>query len=136
MPTVAVISISLPGGLTPADSFYTMWLDMDGDASMDPGEVDSTILAMPDVKSGARGWRLSRDTRFGVTAVATGPEGNTIFADGVNFSGADRVGFNSRGESTSSGIVYLTGASGSTYAVTVGNLGSVRTWRWEDNTWK
>lgn len=125
-----------PGGLAPADSFYTIWLDLNGDLTLDTGEIDSTGLAMPDVKSGVRGWKLARDSRFGAGSVASGPEGRTIPADGVDFSGADRVGFNSRGEATAVGAVYLTGSSGSTYAITVGRLGSVRTWRWEGNQWK
>ncbi len=125
-----------PGSLTPADSFYTMWLDMDGDLVMDTGETDSVKMAMPEAKSSLRGWKVSRDSRFGYAGVSSGPEGRTLPADGVDFSGANRVGFNSRGEATSAGAVYLTGTSGSCYAVTVGNLGSVRTWRWESNQWK
>ncbi len=125
-----------PAGLTPADSFYTMWLDMDGDQVRDTGEIDSVRLAMPEAKAGIRGWKIARDARFGASGVGSGPEGRALPADGVDFGGADRVGFSSRGEATSTGAVYLYGPSGSNYAITVGSLGSVRLWRWESGQWK
>jgi len=124
-----------PGSLTPADSFFTIWLDVDGDQSYDAGEIDSTFLALPETKGGYPGFKLPRGVKFGVSGVSLGPEGASIPPDGVDFNGSDRVGFNSRGEGTA-GVVFLTEEDGRNYAVTVGSLGAVRTWRWEDNQWK
>jgi len=125
-----------PGALTPADSFYTFWLDMDGDLSYDAGEIDSTNLALPDTKSGFRGFKLPKGVAFSnyAAATSTGPGGGAIPSGGVDFTN-DQASFNSRGEGTA-GSVYLLGENSSFYAITVSSLGAVRTWRWEDNTWK
>ena len=125
-----------PGALTPADSFYTIWLDIDGDLAYDDGEADSSGLAMPHIKGGISGFSLPLGVVFGVSGVGTGPDAMTVAADGVDFGGNDEVSFNGRGEASSSGVVYVTGENGSIYAVTVTSLGAVRSWRWEDNTWK
>ncbi len=125
-----------PGALTPADSFYTIWLDTDNDLAFDEGEVDSSGLAMPDVKGGIPGFALSRGVSFKSTGVTSGPDGLAIAGDGVDFGGANAVSFNGRGEASSAGVVYLTGENGSIYSVTVTSLGAVRTRRWEDSTWK
>ena len=127
-----------PGSLTPTDSFYTIWLDTNGNQTYDGGEVDSTRLALPDTRSGFGGFMLPRGVSFGVGGTSppsTGPDAGAIPADGVDFVGSDKAWFNSRGEGTA-GSVFLTGENGSNYAVTVSNLGAVRTWRWEDNQWK
>ena len=125
-----------PGALTPADSFYTIWLDMDADLTFDDGEADSSGLAMPDVKNNIPGFALALGVCFKSTGVTSGPDGLAIAADGVDFGGSDAVSFNGRGEASSPGVVYLTGENGSIYSVTVTSLGAVRTFRWEDNTWK
>jgi len=125
-----------PGSLTPADSFYTIWLDIDNDLSFDAGEADSSGLAMPEVKSGIPGFALAKGVAFKSTGVTSGPDGLAIASDGVDFGGNDAVSFNGRGEASSAGVVYLTGENGSIYSVTVTSLGAVRSLRWEDNTWK
>jgi prepilin-type N-terminal cleavage/methylation domain-containing protein len=127
-----------PGSLTPADSFYTLWLDSNGNHSYDSGESDSTRLALPETRSGFSGFILPPGVCFGVSGSSpptTGPDAGAIPADGVDFGGGDMTWFNSRGEGTA-GAVFLTSENGSNYAVTVTNLGAVRTWRWEDNQWK
>ena len=127
-----------PGLLTPADSFYTLWLDSNGSHSYDSGEIDSTRLALPETRSGFSGFILPRGVCFGVggsSPPSTGPYAGAIPADGVDFGGSDMTWFNSRGEGTA-GAVFLTSENGTNYAVTVSNLGAVRTWRWEDNQWK
>lgn len=127
-----------PGSLTPADSFFTIWLDSNGNQAYDTGEIDSTRLALTETKSGFSGFMLPYGVSFGVGGAVpptTGPEAGAIPADGVDFGGSDRAWFNSRGEGTA-GSVFLTGENGSNYAVTVSTLGAVRTWRWEDNQWK
>lgn len=124
------------GSLAPADSFFTIWLDTNGNQSYDTGEIDSAQLAMPDTKSSLNGFKLPRGVTFAASGLSYGPDSATVTADGVDFSGNDYVGFNSRGESTSSGAVYLTGENGSIYAVSVSGLGAVRTFRWEDSQWK
>ncbi len=126
----------VPGSLTPADSFYTIWLDVDGDLSYDDGEADSSGLAMPETKSGISGFKLPLGVTFGISGVVTGPDSMAIVADGVDFSGNDDVSFNGRGEAASAGVVYVTGENGTIYSVTVTKLGAVRSWRWEDNQWK
>lgn len=125
-----------PGALTPADSFYTIWLDTNSNHSYDVGEVDSSRLAMPDSKSSLSGFKLPRGVQFGATGVSTGPDSASVPGDGVDFSGNNEVGFNSRGECLATGTVFLTGQNGSVYAVSVGGLGAVRTYRWEDSQWK
>jgi len=127
-----------PGSLTPADSFYTLWLDSNGNHSYDSGEIDSTRLAFPETRSGFSGFLLPGGVSFGVggsSAPSTGPYGGAIPADGVDFGGSNTTWFNSRGEGAA-GAVFLTSENGSNYAVTVSALGAVRTWRWEDNQWK
>lgn len=125
-----------PGALTPADSFYTIWLDVDADLTFDDGEADSSELAMEFTKSGIPGYALPTGVSFKSTGVTSGPDGLAIAADGVDFSGSDAVSFNGRGTASSAGVVYLTGENGSIYSVTVTTLGAVRTRRWEDNIWK
>ena len=125
-----------PGALTPADSFYTIWLDVDADLTFDTGEADSSGLAMPDSKGGVNGFKLPQGVKFGVSGVAAGPDGMAIATDGVDFGGNDYVSFNGRGNASSSGLVIITAENGSVYAATLTTLGAVRTWRWEDNTWK
>lgn len=124
-----------PGSLTPADSFFTVWLDVDGDQTYDSGEIDSTLIGFPDTKGGFPGFKLPRGVRFSASGPTSGPEGMTVAADGVDFNGADLVGFNAQGEGTD-GVVYLTGEGGNIFAVAVSRLGRVRTYRWEDNQWR
>ncbi len=125
-----------PGTLTPADSFYTIWLDTDGDLNFDDGEADSSGLALPEVKNSIPGFALARGVSFKSTGVTSGPDGLAIAADGVDFGGSDAVSFNGRGDASSPGVVYLSGENGSVYSVTVTSLGAVRSRRWEDSTWK
>jgi prepilin-type N-terminal cleavage/methylation domain-containing protein len=124
-----------PGSLTPADSFFTIWLDVDGDQSYDIGEIDSTMIGFSDTRGGFPGLKLPRGVGFGVNGPTSGPEGMAVAADGVDFNGADLVGFNAQGEGTA-GVVYLTGEGGDIFAVAVSRLGRVRTYRWEDNQWR
>jgi len=127
-----------PGSLTPADSFYTIWLDTNGNHIYDTGESDSTRLALTETKSGFSGFMLPWGVSFGVGGTSpptVGPDAGAIPADGVDFGGGDMIWFNSRGEGTA-GSVFITSENGSNYAVTVSSLGAVRTWRWEDNQWK
>ena len=124
-----------PGSLTPADSFYTVWLDQDGDLAFDNGEDDSTYLSPPDTKGGFSGYKLPPGVSFGASGVGTGPEGLSIPGDGIDFGGNNKVGFTSRGLATI-GAVFIKGESGSNYAVTVSGLGAVRTWRWSGSQWE
>jgi prepilin-type N-terminal cleavage/methylation domain-containing protein len=124
-----------PGALAPADSFFTIWLDVDGDSTYDAGEVDSSFLVMSQSKGGFNGFKLPKGVNFGVSGISTAPGGESIPADGVNFGGQNKAWFNSRGEA-SSGSVFLQGEGGAAYAITVSSLGGVRTWRWEDSQWK
>ncbi len=123
------------GALAPADSFYTIWLDTDGDQALDEGETDSTRLFPPDLRGGTKGYRLPPGVRLGVSGVGAGPGGAAIPADGVNFGGSDRVWFTPRGAGIA-GAVYLTGDGGGRFAVTVSQLGAVRLWQWEAGQWR
>jgi prepilin-type N-terminal cleavage/methylation domain-containing protein len=124
-----------PGSFSPADSFYTVWLDMNSNLAYDSGESDSTHLVQSDTKGSFKGYKLSQGVKFGVSGVSTGPESAAIPADGVDFGGSNRVGFNSRGVGTAGGV-YLTAENGSKYAITVSGLGAVRTWKWDNSQWK
>ena len=124
-----------PGSLAPTDSFYTLWLDVDGDTTYDSGEIDSAMLGFSDTKGGLSGYKLPAGINFGATGPATGPEGMAMAADGVDFNGTDRVGFNAQGEGTE-GVVYITGEGGIIFAITVSRLGRVRTWQWENSQWR
>jgi len=124
-----------PGSLTPADSFFTLWLDVDGNGLYDSGEIDSTRIGFPESNGSFPGYKLPRGISFGANGPSSGPEGMTLASDGVDFGGADLVGFNAQGEGTT-GVVYLTGEGGYNFAITVSRLGRVRTWRWDDNQWK
>jgi len=125
-----------PGALTPADSFFTIWLDVDADLAYDAGETDSSGMSMPESKGGINGFKLPRGVKFGTTGITSGPDAIAVPSDGVNFGGSDAVSFNGRGEAASAGLIMITGENGSVYAATLTTLGAVRTWRWEDSTWK
>lgn len=125
-----------PGALTPADSFFTIWLDIDADLTYDTGETDSSGMAMPEIKSGISGFKLPYGVKFGTSGITSGPDSVSVPSDGVDFGGNNAVSFNGRGEAASAGVVMITGENGSVYAATLTTLGAVRTWRWEDNTWK
>jgi prepilin-type N-terminal cleavage/methylation domain-containing protein len=123
------------GTLTPADSFFTVWLDVNGDQMYDNGEIDSTRIGLPDTKDGYQGMKLPRGVAFGAGNASSGPDGMALVSDGVDFDGTDLLGFNARGEGTT-GVIYLKAEDGTTFAITVSRMGRVRTWQWGDNQWK
>lgn len=123
------------GTLTPADSFFTVWLDVNGDQTYDLGEIDSAGVGLPDTKDGYQGMKLPRGVSFGAGNPNTGPDGMALASDGVDFDGTNLLGFNARGEGTT-GVIYLRAEDGTTFAITVSRLGRVRTWQWGESQWK
>ena len=124
------------GSNSASDGFVTIWLDCDGDGSYDSGEIDSTGLSLPDTSRGLSGYKLPGGVTFGAAGPTLGPDGQAVAAGGVDFGGATKVGFNPRGEATSSGTVYLKGENDINMAISVSSLGRVRTWQWEDSQWQ
>ena len=124
-----------PGTLTPTDSFFTVWLDVNSNQLYDNGEIDSAGAVLPDVKDGYQGLKLPRGVAFGVGNPSSGPDGMALISDGVDFDGTDRLGFNGKGEGTN-GVVYLKAEDGTTFALTVSRLGRVRSWQWGESQWK
>lgn len=127
-----------PDPFTPADRFYAIYVDLNRNGALDPGEVDSIRPLRPVSKGGLRGYELPEALSFGPPAgAANGPLGVPVDADGVALAD-DQVAFYPDGMTSQAGHVCITDAEGRGYAVTVSAGGATRVYGFDRNAtqWK
>ncbi|MBZ0253515.1 MAG: prepilin-type N-terminal cleavage/methylation domain-containing protein [Candidatus Methylomirabilis sp.] len=123
-------------GAGPSDRFVTAFRDADGDGNYDSGEELDDDIPMPAALGSRAGVRLPQGVFFGPAAgVTTDASGAAIPADGVDFSGQNRVRFRRNG-TADAGAVFVMNGRGHQYAVEVGAAGSIRTRRRAGGAWK
>lgn len=124
-----------PGALSPADTFFTVYADLDRNGANDPGEVKAAAIPSPEWRSGVAGYTLGSPVVFSAPpGGGTGPLGLPVAPDGVSFT-ADRLTFLPDGTTDQAGHVAV-GAGGTAYAVTVGVGGAVRIWAFDGSGWQ
>ncbi len=134
MNRVVVIDFA-PGGLSPAQGFYQVFLDQDDDRTLDPGEDVAANLTDATERAGMVGYQLPAKMAFTSPGMGAGPLGLPTAADGVTFTG-DAVSFMPDGTASETGHVTFSDPDGRTYAVTVTAGGAVRMYRSNGKGWQ
>lgn len=125
-----------PGGFNTVDGFYQVYVDQDGDGSLDAGEVVAANLAEATERSGLVGYQLPSAMGFGQpTGASTGPLGLTAASDGVSFT-ANQVTLLPDGTVSEAGHLMLFDDDQRAYAVTLTVGGAVRMYRFDGSGWR
>lgn len=125
-----------PGGFVPSDGFYQVYLDEDGDGTLDAGEVLAANLAGTTERASLVGYQLPAAMGFGLPAGAsTGPLGLTAASDGVSFT-ADLITLLPDGTASEAGHLMLFDDDDRAYAITLTVGGAVRMYRFDGSGWR
>ncbi len=125
-----------PGGLGPGEGFFQVYVDRDGDAVQDTGEVAAAHLVETTERAGMIGFQLPSGMGFGQPAGAsTGPLGLVAASDGVSFTN-DQVSLFPDGTASEAGHFMLFDDDNRAYAVTLTAGGAVRMYRFDGSGWR
>ena len=125
-----------PSTMTPADGFFTMYLDRNRNAQLDGGEVAAANFTGGVMKNSVLGFELQKHLSFGrPTGATVDPLGATFATDGVSFTN-DEIVFAPDGTAAEAGAIGIVDGTGKGYAVTVSIGGATRAYYFDGTSWR
>lgn len=125
-----------PGALTTAAGFFTAYVDLNRDGTLDAGEIEAAALPNTVKRSGMLGYELPIGISFDQpNGASTGPYGMATTSDGVTFTN-NAFSIFPDGTIGEAGHVAIRDQTDRSYAIALTAGGSTRAFYFDGSEWK